>query len=183
MIAINKEAEMAPNMIEAIMRAGGSPPAEPMPPAASVITMPRTTGMQFKMAFWLPIGMTAGFVALAETASSVIGTPEAALLGRLLEGGVVFWCLYHLFTKTFPLIQASHAKNVERICEVHEKACEAHRGTMKTMAESSRLTMESMTDSIKEASTANRDGMEALRKEWSDTRNVIVDAVNKGNDS
>ncbi len=173
---------MARSMIEVMMGSGGAPPAAPVQLDASALTLPSMIGMRIKMAFWLPIGMTAGFITLAETASGVIGTPEAALVGRLLEGGVVFWCLYHLFTKTFPLIQASHAKNVERICEVHEKACDAHRGTMETMAESSRITMETMTDSIKEAAQTNREGMESLRKEWSDTRNVFVDAVKKANE-
>ncbi len=152
---------MQPQTVEVMIEGGGLMPAAPAPYKT------RLTGMRLKMSFWLPIGMTASFVTLAEAVTSSIGTPEAALVGRLVEGGIVFWCLYHLFTKTFPQIQAAHAKNMEIVCESHEKACETHR-----------VTMETMTDSIRDSATAHREGMEALRREWSDTRNVLVDAVN-----
>ncbi len=128
--------------------------------------------MQERMSFWTPVGTTAAFVMFGETIAVSIGTPEAAVIGRILEGGVVFWCLYHLFTKTFPQIQESHAKNVERVCDTHDKACAVYQETML-----------SLTNSMKDDAVANREGMEALRKEWSDTRNTLVSAINKTNTS
>lgn len=131
------------------------------------------------MAFWFPIGLAVTGVMLAEAASAMIGTPEAALVGRLLEGGIVFWCLYHLFTKTFPEIQSAHASNVERVCDAHEKACEVHQETMSKLTDSMRDVAQANTKSLDDIAQANRDGMEGLRKEWSDTRNCFVEAIAK----